>query len=367
MTSSARFPLSRRQTAKGFTLVELLVVIAIIGILVALLLPAVQAAREAARRSQCVNHLKQIGLACLNYEDTNGQLPPGAATWHVTDNGENDFWGRTYNQGNILMYMLPYLEQQTLYDQIDWDDPSGLSAARPTFDGGALLSTAVVPVYVCPSDTHPDVPVEIQDDPFDETGQTFHNYTACGGSLRINSQGNTAVTPCGLAESFNDGIALQTGAFDIVPPTGAFSRLVRVPASTNPNADNNWRIVDHWSVPLRKITDGLSKTILFGEVRPSCSVHARRGWTHSNNGNGLISTVVPINFDTCNNTADGVDGCNVAFNWTTELGFRSAHPGGANFLLADGSIHFFQESIDMLTYQYLGARADDEPLREKVF
>lgn len=96
-----------RRPGRGFTLVELLVVIAIIGILVALLLPAVQAAREAARRTQCVNNLKQIGLAMHNYQDTHKRLPPGSAAG----------WGHTWHA-----YALPYMEQTPLYEIIPWTD-----------------------------------------------------------------------------------------------------------------------------------------------------------------------------------------------------------------------------------------------------
>lgn len=363
MTPVSRVVTARRRSSSGFTLVELLVVIAIIGILVALLLPAVQAARETARRAQCVNHMKQIGLACLNYEDSNGSLPPGAAFWHVQDNGDEDWWISPFNQGNVLMYLLPYIEEQSLHDLIDWDDDSGWGLADPQIDGGQRLWTIEVPVYQCPSDAHPEVAVEGIDPPFDEDGREFHNYSACGGSRRISAQSNPDVSPCGLAETLNEGIALQLVPSDVVPPIGAFSRLVKTPEdpSTPPT---RYGIVAHWTVPLRQITDGLSKTILFGEVRPSCSVHVRQGWTMTNNGQGSTSTVVPINFDTCSTETTTVDGCTVSHNWNTELGYRSAHPGGANFLLGDGSVHFIQESIDMLTYQYLGTRADGEPLRE---
>ena len=127
---------------RGFTLVELLVVIAIIGILIALLLPAVQAAREAARRMQCSNNLKQIGLALHNYHTTNKAFPPGA--FWVCPEGE--LW-----RGSILIRLLPYIEQQPLYDQFDFTVPTDGQTEANT---GTLLVANIVPPYVCPSDTN---------------------------------------------------------------------------------------------------------------------------------------------------------------------------------------------------------------------
>ena len=111
---------------------------------------------------------------------------------------------------------------------------------------------------------------------------------------------------------------------------------------------------------LQQVSDGLSKTIFFGEVRPACSEHASNGWATSNNGNGYCTTLIPINFDTCNE--DAADPCQRPCNWNTEVGFKSAHPGGAQFLLGDGSIRFLPEDIDHQAYQYLGAKNDGQPI-----
>ena len=107
---------------------------------------------------------------------------------------------------------------------------------------------------------------------------------------------------------------------------------------------------------LSEITDGLSNTILFGEVRPRCSEHARNGWAMTNDGNGFCTTLIPINYDTCNENAP--DPCHRPCNWTTEVGFKSAHPGGAQFLMGDGSVQWLPQSIDHQTYQYLGGKSD---------
>ncbi len=102
----------------------------------------------------------------------------------------------------------------------------------------------------------------------------------------------------------------------------------------------------------RDITDGLSSTIFFGEVRPMCSQHAQNGWAATNNGNGYCTTLIPINYDSCQDSS--TDNCKRPCNWTTEVGFKSRHSGGAQFLLGDGSVHMFVANIDFQVYQYLG-------------
>ena len=130
-----------KRSRNAFTLVELLVVIAIIGVLVGLLLPAVQAAREAARRIQCSNHLKQIGLACHNYQSSFGTLPPSAIVdLTVSATGNNGSWGV---HGRIL----PFLEAENLYDQID---------VTVAWDGQMAIDTLRIPTYACPSDVRSD-------------------------------------------------------------------------------------------------------------------------------------------------------------------------------------------------------------------
>jgi hypothetical protein len=111
---------------------------------------------------------------------------------------------------------------------------------------------------------------------------------------------------------------------------------------------------------LASITDGLSNTIFFGEVRPRCGAHHGNGWHRSNNGNGLSVTTVPINYDTCQPfaTASPPEKCHANCNWITELGFRSLHPGGALFGMGDGSVHFLSQNIDHQLYQRLGSKSE---------
>lgn len=305
-----RFCSSLRRCRSAFTLVELLVVIAIIGVLVALLLPAVQAAREAARRTQCTNNLKQLGVALHNYADTLRTLPPGSI-WTSS--------GAVTNRGPILLHILPFIEQQPLYDKFDFSTaPEG-----QTYPGSTtLLGSTIIKTYVCPSDKNFGL----------FNGRAIHNYTASSGPT---AHIDNSACSCSSWSSWN---TYSLGPYaDATNFAGAFIRM-----ST--------------ALRLADISDGLSQTIFFGEVRRDCSGHVRGGWLQSNNANGLTSTLIPINTNTCDDTS--ANGCQKSCNWSTELGFKSLHPTGANFLFGDGSVRFMPESIDHTNYQSLGGRND---------
>jgi prepilin-type N-terminal cleavage/methylation domain-containing protein len=298
---------------RAFTLVELLVVIAIIGILVALLLPAIQAAREAARRTGCTNKLKQIGLAVTNFESARRQLPAGA-NWEA---------GKVA-RGSALIFILPYLEETVIYEAYDF---TRLDIDNELFPGtNQRIGDTPIPAYICPSDSHESV------------SWPLHNYSASRGPTDLSDNPNCfcdfawrsfAMAPDGDRQKF----------------AGPFSRLGT-------------------TTKVRQITDGMSRTIFFGEIRPLCSSHGLNGWAKSNNGNGYCSTLVPINFDTCN--AEAVDPCHRPCNWNNEAGFRSSHAGGTYFLMGDGAVRFMEDTIDYQTYQYLGAKNDGQPISEPL-
>lgn len=310
---------ARRQ---AFTLVELLVVIAIIGVLVALLLPAVQAARESARRMTCINNIRQCVLATLNFEDTKGSLPPGAL-WRDQNNALQE------NSG-LLAKILPYAEDASLHNLIDFTK----RARDQKTPDGKFISSYLVSMYLCPSDSEEPLYVT-------SSGQemaTF-NYSASHGSAERIDSPNCS---CRLVHTWNRDALKENDSGKRETYSGPFTR---------------------WSVPtkLKEITDGLSNTIFFGEVRQGCSNHTRNGWLHSNNGNGLTTTIIPINWDSCGDPLDrSINPCNRPCNWNAELGFKSAHPGGAHFGFGDGSAHFLSEDIDHQMYQYLGDKADGE-------
>jgi len=291
----------------AFTLVELLVVIAVIGILIALLLPAVQAAREAARRMGCSNNLRQIGLALYHYELVYKKLPPGAI-WKP--NGEA--------KGSVHIRLLPFLEQQSLHDQFDFNQPV---IDGSTFPGtNRLIGSTVLSVLVCTSDPGPSA----------YFGLAKHNYAASRGPTAVFDNPN-----CSCNHPWRSfAQAPLDSPFDFAGPFTRVGTAVR----------------------LAEVRDGLSNTIFFGEVRPACSEHARNGWAQTNNGNGYCTTLIPLNFDTC--SEDAPDPCRRFCNWNTEVGFRSAHPGGAQFLLGDGSVRFIAETIDYATYQAFGGKSN---------
>ncbi len=308
-------------TRRGFTLVELLVVIAIIGILIALLLPAIQAAREAARRTQCINNLRQLGLAIQNYNDNYRILPAGAYWTNAA--------GITESRGSIMIRLLPYIEEKTLFEafELGRDNVALSPATQEQVQPGTTkkLSSNVIPMFLCPSDTHERV---------NANGYALQNYAASSGPTADVTSSN-----CSCSQSFNSFA------------THPYSKANNFAGPFHRRAD---------PIKLRRVIDGLAKTIFMGEVRPDCSTHANAGWAASNNGQGLTATIIPINFDSCDSAA--ADGCNRPCNWRTELGFKSSHTGGAFFLLGDVSVHFLSETIDHPTYQLLGGRADGKPV-----
>lgn len=310
----------------AFTLVELLVVIAIIGTLVGLLLPAVQAARESARRSSCSNRLKQLGLALHNHNDAKKALPIGI---NNTING----WGgdgaiAPYARGGWFPLVLPYCEENGLYDQW-WSRVS----ANPPLDGflGFPGRTTVVNGFRCASDPNNGT---IGLNGFKG------NYALCGGGFGWGNA-NAVVDTNGNAPT---GIFYPVGSRQL---TGC---------------------------KLKEITDGLSKTIMASEIvlvldTEGNSIGAgydMRGlyWNNAHM-NTLLVTARPPNASAgdvigwaCRNTAFAP--CASSSTSGNIMTPRSRHPGGAHCLLADGSVAFVTNSINTNTFQHLGTKADGE-------
>ena len=313
--------MSRRRS--GFTLVEMLVVIAVLAVLIALLLPAMQGARESARRVQCGNNLRQIGLATAAYVARNDEELPFGAQWGN---------GPTQNRGTGLARLLPFLEEKMVFDAIDFKNMT-IWVDDMRFPDGRFIRATEIPAFICPSD-----------EKFRGMADTAPcNYAASKGpTAHIDNSG------CSCAE------ALALNQFQIPAPH---------PPSNYDNTTTTAGPFNRQGVPygMLQMRDGLSTTIFFGETIPACGAHHRQGWLRSNSGQGLSTTLVPINTNTCS-TDPAASGCARPCNWNYELGYRSRHPGGAMFGFGDGSVHFLPDTIDHLTYQRLGAKSDRQPV-----
>jgi len=308
---------------RGFTLVELLVVIAIIGILVALLLPAVQAAREAGRRTQCANNLKQIGLGIHNYADVyKGLIPLGGNNW---GNPQTSWW----------VADLPFMEQTAIYNQLPMNPVSGGAVdARVNLNNGINLRQTKIPYGRCPTDSTDEM----------YNGAFQFSYSGSLGSQRTPSADGNCQPFLGNAQPLTQGNADHGNCTSPEQLSGVFSRLGA-------------------KIKLASVTDGLSNTIFVGEVLGKCNDHAGGdGWcSYNQSANAHASTCVAINdMTTCPLGTGKITNpsCTTQSNWNYSWGFRSQHPGGAQFLLGDGSARFIQETVNYATYQALGGRAD---------
>jgi prepilin-type N-terminal cleavage/methylation domain-containing protein/prepilin-type processing-associated H-X9-DG protein len=316
----SHFALRRR----AFTLVELLVVIAIIGILVALLLPAVQAAREAARRTQCSNNLKQFGLGIHNFADSNkGLIPPG---------GNN--WGFPYTSWHVAA--LPFMEQGALYSQLPMNNPA-TDPSNTVLASGQNVRTVKLPYGRCPTDTSDEM----------YGGSFVLSYSGSLGSNRAPSA-SSSCEPYAGNQIPNQGTADHGNTLDAAQLSGPFGRLCP-------------------RMKLANVTDGLSNTIFVGEVMAHCNDHYGGGWpVYNQMNNAHATTLVPINdFTTCVGASPAeirFPSCTTQSNWNISWGFRSRHPGGSQFLFGDGSVTMLNTTIDMVTYNRLGAKSDGQAI-----
>ncbi len=311
---------------RAFTLVELLVVIAIIGVLVGLLLPAVQSAREAARRISCFNNIKQVGLGLLNYYDSNNEFP--SSFLRNEDYSVSTFGGPGWGWGAMV---LPYLEETPLHDQLQWKTRS-LSGDPALVE---LLQSTVSP-FVCPSCPAASSPLnEALVSSSTAPAFALSNYKGVFGDR--NTQYNYSDDNC----PFYAGSCINGG-------NGMFSA----------GSD----------VRLSQVTDGTSKTTLIGEVpygingtrNSSGSIISYRGSVWA----GVIANSARSNVAT-HQTLRGVTGSgspNPAYrhNGTNSNAFGSHHVSGAGFGMVDGSVQFLNDDVDGLVLNRLSNRKDGE-------
>lgn len=317
----------------GFTLVELLVVIAIIGILVALLLPAIQAAREAARRSQCSNNLKQVGIGLQNYHDTYKVLPPagigvytnGSMTGVTADNTVDDDIGN--NRGSYINYagmLLPFVEQQQLFDQINL-----VNAGNASMNTNAAVWNTKIAGYQCPSDPNASNACT-RTNPAMARG----NYAAVGSNEGITTGNNF------YRVNWNSLNSTQRGAMGM----GGAARL-------------------------SDVLDGTSTSLVCIEVLAGPDVNDVRGcWAFAPGvtvfGTGGINSDYPDNFQYCTTAVrpayTGKTPCQSSQD--NNLVARSQHPGGVQAVMVDGSTRFLTDSLDQAVYNNLRSIADGNPI-----
>jgi prepilin-type N-terminal cleavage/methylation domain-containing protein len=318
---------------RGFTLIELLVVIAIIAILIALLLPAVQQAREAARRTQCKNNFKQVGLAFHNYHDVYRQFTPAYVLVHSNggciDNAvgsgqtgpRDDFNIHTYSE-----YLLPYLDQAPLYNQINFTAPHMSPVTAPctgvvyTPNNQAAIKNTI-PAFLCPSTPRQGGPLTI----------TFTDFP----------------TP----------LTWQSGQTDFSPGGGLYSTLWNTIKNVRPQADRSGILSDNGPTNgIRDITDGTTNTFILFELSGRNDEY-RRGKLFQQNspicvGGGWADFSNAENWMKGSSVDGSVSGGPCAINCSNRggEGAYSFHVGGIHILLADGSVRFLSENIATTTW-----------------
>ena len=332
----------KRTKPRAFTLVELLVVIAIIGILVALLLPAVQAAREAARRAQCVNNIRQFAISAQNFHDTYKRIPQ----YHAAIPPAGSAPGTTYASATGYTWpgiiwtvqLMPFMEEQAIYDRFNkklkMTDDSTLGTLGYS---NRSLAKSVITTWVCPSNETASSPIFT--DRRDIAGPDVNNPSNALGLYYAVSMGPTVPDVCVTAYCPPGGpspnsYCCQGAGFGTNPQDNSVGVLGRSDGIRN----------------FKQIADGLTNTFLIGETRPEQCIYQSSFAPNFS----LAGTMTPLNtFVKCPNPPAGQcfkDAC----------GFKSTHPGGAHFAMVDTSVHFVVETIDYQVYNNLGTRKGGE-------
>ncbi|QDU56604.1 DUF1559 domain-containing protein [Aeoliella mucimassa] len=335
-------------SSKAFTLVELLVVIAIIGILVALLLPAVQSAREAARRAECKNKLKQLGLAAINHHDVQGHFPTGGWGWRYAGDADGGYGEK--QPGGWYFNILEYCENGQIRDMASDGDYSTVSANQKALAKQRIETT--VDLFICPS----------------RRGGGVYPYIRTDGSEYYNADRPEVLGRNDFAA--NSGSLFPGSIWE--GPRQRGSMMPAVPEYTNfttysttqgyYTTRGNGVVLGLSEVRMAQITDGSSQVLLIGEKHIPYGEYDTGTFPGNDQGWDL-------GFDTDVNRwtkfpplSDSVDfPSNITGDNRVSI-FGSAHPAGCQFVLCDGSVHTITYDVDPVTYARLGSIADGEIL-----
>lgn len=341
-------------SSRGFTLVELLVVIAIIGVLVALLLPAVQAAREAGRRSQCMNNIRQLAIAAHNHESAKRAFPIGR---RVGFELQPDGTKKAINQWSHLAHILPYAEQTSVRNLIDFKVGSGISPAR-------LIQ---IGFFLCPSDNSEDrmnVPTCWSGDDWKDAGRTNYHGNGGGDTGQSKVVGDTAIEQ-------NNGVFVTNLAVKMKDITDGTSHTALYCEAIRGDGNNSqtevpgdWFRLGGQNQSADQVYQECSAITNFAAYTSGNQFSCRgRNWVHGDYTTTRYNHVMPPNSHGCSQSSTTIS----AIPINEEGGATTAssrHNGGVNVVFADASAHFVRDDVDPLVWRAVGSRNGEETVAD---